>query len=603
MNIRRLYALFIISAICCATAIAATVVTICGDRYVCYTAVEKSSLHRVGRALNVSPEVVLRYNPWAEEGLAKGQTVLVPADKSMIPPVSQADYPSGVPMTYTLGPDENIYTVAQRFDASVEALIAANSSIPPANYEAGVTVTVLPRSATPFTVERKAVSFERYKLQNGDSFYMLAKKNGISESDIMAANPGIEQLKKGKYILIPRVAATTVTASAGMLSENELRNYYGQRIDALYAAAHPAKLKKKSDGNNIAIVLPFQLNKPQPPRQALLYTDFYKGFLIALDSIQRRGDAPRLNLTVLDTEHNLNVTDSLLATGTLDNMDVIIAPLEPKQLERIVNYGAEHDIAVLNCFATKNDDHLVKSNVIQANVPMPMMTAGVVNWVVETMPERSIIYVTDSGVEDAEAFTTLRDNFALTGIETLTIDIGSNELNFSELSLQMLPGSQYLIVPSNGSRSLLKHILPAIKKAKQERYDCEVQLLGYPEYVTYLKDFQTELQDVDTFMFSRFFNSNGYRTRDIEFYYSKWFNGSMLLSYPNMVLYGFDTAMCLMSAFNEGDSLVDHTELVSGIQTPFRFKPAGDDSGSGYVNDAICIVHFTPAHTIETIVR
>lgn len=605
LNISRLYLTLVILACSCLLVSAATVVTICGDRYVCYTATERSSLHHVARALDVTTETVLRYNPWAGEGLSKGQSAFVPADKSsMINPSAAATiYQRGTLLTRTLVADDNIYTLAQQFDASIEALIAANPTVSPESYTAGTTVTVPACSATPLTVERKQVTFERYKLQGGDSYYMLAKKNGLSENDLIAANPGTEQLKKGKYFIIPKMTKTSVTATPNTLTENELRDYYGHRIGDIYAAAH-ATVKRGNDGANIAIVLPFQLHKPQPPRQALLYTDFYKGFLIALDSVARRSDPPHVNLTVLDTQHNLNVTDSLLATGTLDNMDVIIAPLEPKQLERIINYGNSHDIAVLNCFSTKNDDHLNNSNVFQANVPMPMLTASVVNWVKEALPEHTVIYVTEGDTEDAEAFTTLRDNFAIAGVEAVSLPVGSGELSYDNLSLQMLPGSQYLVVPSNGSKSLLKRILPAIKKARQERFDCELQLLGYPEYVTYLKDLQKDLQDVDTYMFSRFFNSNGYRTRDIEYYYNKWFKGQMLTSYPNMVLYGFDTAMYLIEALTRSGSLAEHTDLVKGIQTSFRFSRMSDViTGMGFVNNAICIVHFTPAHTIETIVR
>lgn len=603
LNIKRLAAAVIIILACTSTIVAATVVTICGEQFTCYHATEKSSLHRVARALGVLPETVLTYNPWATDGVTKGQAVFIPADKaSMTPTDATSYYARGTMAKYTLGTDENIYTVAQRFDASVEALIAANPNIAPECYVAATTVQVPCGTATPLTIERKLVTFTRYKLQNGDSYYMLAKKNGLSENDLLAANPGTEQLKKGKYFIIPVVTSSSVTATPATLSVYELRNYYGRRLDDLYEAAHP-KTRAKSDGANIAIVLPFQLHKPQPPRQALLYTDFYKGFLIALDSIQRRGEKPRVNLTVLDTEHNLNVTDSLLASGTLDNMDVIVAPLEPKQLERIINFGNSHDIAVLNCFATKNDDHLNNANVFQANVPMAVMTASVAAWVKETAPDISVIYVTEGGVEDAEAFNMLRKKFDDLNIYNVSVPIGSVELSFDNLSLEMLPGSQYLVVPSNGSKSLLKRILPALSKAKKERFDCEIKLLGYPEYVTYLKDYQEDLQDVDTFMFSRFFNANGYRTRDIEFYYNKWFKGQMLASYPNMVLYGFDTAMYLVQALSNSGTLADHTTMERGIQTSFRFSHVGDDPAMGYINDAICIVHFTPAHTIETIVR
>ncbi len=556
------------------------------------TATAKTSLHGVSRELSVSPEVVLLYNPWAGQGVEKGYTVLTPVEVVDAPVVT-----SGAARQYTLNAGENIYTVSHRFNTSVEALVAANPTVHPDDYVAGKSVVVTPGTATPITVERTNVTFEHYKLCSGDSFYMLAKKNNLTEAELHAANPGIEQLKKGKYINLPTFRRVSVSNMPCDLSVAELRAYYGPRVDALYAAAR-ATLKSRS--LNIAMVLPFQLHKAQPPRQALLYTDFYKGFLLALDSLERRGDAPEINLMVLDTQHNLNVTDSLLATGVLDEMNVIIAPGEPQQFLRIATYGACKGIDVLNCFAAKSDLHLTNRNVFQANPSMSTMTAVVTDWLVERFAGHNIVLLNEKAGEDSEAFNMLKNQLDLAGKSVTVLNVGTGELSYDDVSLEMLPGSEYLFIPSNSSKSFLKRILPALKTAKNERVDCDMQLLGYPEYVTYLKEFQSDLCQVDTYIFSRFFNSNGFRTRNVESSYNKWFKGQMLTSYPNMVLYGFDTAMFLATSCNAVDGIETDESTVRGIQTPYRFIPI--DEG-GCENVAVCVAHFAPDKTIETIVR
>ena len=164
----------------------------------------------------------------------------------------------------------------------------------------------------------------------------------------------------------------------------------------------------------------------------------------------------------------------------------------------------------------------------------------------------------------------------------------------------MNPGTRYVFIPSSGSKNLLKKVLPALKQAKAERFDCDMVMIGYPEYVLYLKDYQNDLQTIDTYMFSRFFNAKGYRTRDFDTLYKRWFGGSTLTSYPNMGLLGYDTAMFIVKAFNETGNMGD-APLYKGIQTGFKFERV--NNWGGYVNQAIDIVHFTTDHTIITEVR
>ncbi len=71
----------------------------------------------------------------------------------------------------------------------------------------------------------------------------------------------------------------------------------------------------------------------------------------------------------------------------------------------------------------------------------------------------------------------------------------------------------------------------------------------------------------------------------------------MLVSYPNMGLYGFDTAMFLSHVFSQPEGLADDAPLYKGIQTSFKFRRATPQSG--LVNQAIDITHFSPDHKIE----
>ena len=307
-----------------------------------------------------------------------------------------------------------------------------------------------------------------------------------------------------------------------------------------------------------------------------------------------------INIRVWDTEHNLSVTDSLLALPEMQDMHLLIAPSEPKQLERLNKFGNDNNIDVVNCFTTKNNDYQENTNVIQVSTPTPQFAERVLDWFGRQFEGYNVIYLMDASNEGKEIFDNLRSHIDRMGMHTSSLTV-SGDLSFDNLSRHMNPGTQYVLLPSSSSKELLRKVIKALKQAKEERFDCEFCLVGYPEYVTYLKDYQTDLQDIDTYVFSRFFNSKGFRSRDVETLYKRSFNGEILTSVPSMVLMGFDLGMYIINTLGQGINIDSDTPLYRGVQTSFKFERP--NNYSGLINRAIEVVHFSTDHKITTLVQ
>ena len=114
--------------------------------------------------------------------------------------------------------------------------------------------------------------------------------------------------------------------------------------------------------------------------------------MLALDSANRITDK-HINLKVYDTQHNLNVTDSLLALPEMKLMNIIIAPSEPQQLSRINNFGKDNGVNIINCFTTKNEDYLDNPYIYQVNTPTNEMIHGVMNWFDERFKGYNVIFL------------------------------------------------------------------------------------------------------------------------------------------------------------------------------------------------------------------
>ena len=578
-----------------------------------HTVAQGETLYGLAKRYGTTVEELVAANPGTDGGIKTGQVLTIPQGSSQPAPdanqqvkdafsqnnasVMNLTLPQGSdPIFVTLKYGEGIYDIAKQYNASIESIILANPGLKPNEYTGDTKIKVLPNTALPFVYERTGVRNYKYEVQRGESYASIAKDNGITEQELKAANPDIKKAKKGKTIVIPKPFTERVTGEMATISLDELRNYYAPRINDLYDNLVGKRLENEV---NIAMVLPFQLHKSAPPKQAYLYTDYYKGFLLALDSVSHITDK-RINLKVYDTQHNLNITDSILALPELKMMNMIIAPSEPQQLARINAFGKANGVPVMNCFTTKNEDYLDNPYVYQVNTPTNEMIHNVMRWFDEKFTDYNVIFLVAGGDNDKEMFEHMRKHITGKKYPTATINV-NGDVSFNTISNQMNPGSKYVFIPSSGDKNLVQKYIKALKQAKNERFDCEMSLIAYPECVLYLKDYQTDLQDVDTYMFTRFFNAKGFRTRDLETAYKTNFGGEPLQAVPHMAIYGYDTGMYLLKSLGADGIIDNETPLYKGIQTSFKWERG--DNWCGYTNQAIEIVHFSTDHQITVYVK
>ena len=587
---------------------AATVAT--GQRH---TVEEGETLYGLAKRYGMTVEEIIAANPGTDKGIKTGQVLTIPgkgttastkvnANQQVMEAFGrnttmQVSVPQGSdPIFHTLQAGEDICSIAKQYNATIEGIISANPGLKPDEYTTGAKVKVVPNTALPFIYERTGRRNYKYEVKRGETYASIAADNGITENELKAANPDLKKVKKGKVITLPKPFNERVTGEMATIPIDELRDYYLPRINDLYDNLVAKRLENEV---NIALVLPFQLHKSAPPKQAYLYTDFYKGFLLALDSTTKVSDK-HINLKVYDTQHNLNVTDSLLSLPEMKTMNIIIAPSEPQQLAKINAFGKANGVPVLNCFTTKNDDYLDNPYVYQVNTPTGEMMHDVMRWFDEQFNGYSVIYLNDASDSGKEMFEHIRKHISHKKYSTETINV-NGDLTYNDISNKMNPGTKYVFIPSSGDKNLVKKYIKALKQVKSDRFDCDLSLIAYPEYVLYLKDYQTDLQDVDSWMFTRFFNAKGFRTRDLEAAYKTNFGGEPLQAVPNMAIYGYDTGLYLLHSLGVDGIIDEETPMYKGIQTSFRWERG--DNWRGYTNQAIEVVHFSPDHQITVNVK
>jgi peptidoglycan endopeptidase LytF len=157
-----------------------------------YTIKPGDSYYSLAKRFNTTVKALILANPGVNpNNLQIGQQICIPVAPTPTP------CPGG--FQYINKPGDTYYSIAKKYNVTVDALIAANPGVNPNNLQVGQTICV------PNTPPMPCPGGRFYTIVAGDTLYSLAKKFNTTVDAIIAANPGINpyNLQVGQVICIP----------------------------------------------------------------------------------------------------------------------------------------------------------------------------------------------------------------------------------------------------------------------------------------------------------------------------------------------------------------------------------------------------------------
>lgn len=295
-----------------------------GKKYYYYKVVKKETLYSLSRKLGLSQEQIIFYNPTVYDGLKANDILYFPAE----------DFTDGVP-TPSTQPSDNADSGSDSGNVTAKTDINSQSS----------TQTVT------------------HDVVKGETIYGISHRYGITTEQLMDANPAIRSgLKAGMSLIIPSPDDAPET------NHEIVRNVESQ--------IH-AQRKRDASSIDIAVLLSFDLDAPKKDRDAQYSLEFYKGFLLAVDTL-RELDRP-IHITTYDVGSSDSTLKSILDRAEMKHMQVIIPPVDIKGgLEMVGEYGRANDVMVFNIFNVRDKSYLTNPAMMQATVPQEVMYAKAV---------------------------------------------------------------------------------------------------------------------------------------------------------------------------------------------------------------------------------
>ncbi|NLW08222.1 MAG: LysM peptidoglycan-binding domain-containing protein [Clostridia bacterium] len=147
----------------------------------------------LAQRFNTTVEAIIAANPGINcDNLQIGQVICIPGTQPGVCPPGT--------FSYTIRAGDTCFALAQRFNTTVQAIIAANPGLDCNNLQIGQVICIpgrQPGVCPPGTFS--------YTIRAGDTCFALAQRFNTTVGAIIAANPGLDcnSLQVGRIICIP----------------------------------------------------------------------------------------------------------------------------------------------------------------------------------------------------------------------------------------------------------------------------------------------------------------------------------------------------------------------------------------------------------------
>lgn len=160
-----------------------------------YVIAPRDTIYGLAVRFKTTVSAILSANPFVEPTrLFVGQVLCIPRQQ-IFPPCPEGNY-------YALRRGDTLWAIARFFNISLDDLLEANPAIDPNRLRVGQVICI--PVATP-PVRRCPEGADRYVIRSGDTFYSLARRFNVSLDSLLRANPRVnpDALLVGQQICVP----------------------------------------------------------------------------------------------------------------------------------------------------------------------------------------------------------------------------------------------------------------------------------------------------------------------------------------------------------------------------------------------------------------
>lgn len=476
---------------------------------------------------------------------------------------------------YVVQSGETLYSISRSHGITVDDILNANPGLTE-NIMAGQTIKIPAVSSNP-QIRQLNPCKTTHIVQKKETIYGIAQMYGVTEEELIAANPGIkpEKLKKNTELCIPY---STQEKSAYKETQSQvLETIEAKRQESLI---------KYYDVLKIAVIAPFALNETRRSIDAQKMTDFYKGFLMAVDTLKHQGISCEIYAYEEIGSDGITI-QSVLNQPMLKHVNLIIGPFRPANVAKVAAFAADNQITMVTPMSTKSYDLSTYKNVFEVSAPQRMVYDQVCRKFADRFSSYNVVFVGMNDSKDNNELTNrLKQTLEKRNVSYKTINLD----NITTIKEQLSESKTNILVPSSGSERALKNLAQKLRNRGSELENCKITLFGYPEWQTYTGCAEILKKYNATFYATFFANPANSNIQRFDRIFTNWFRRDQVKSFPKYGVLGFDIGQYFIRGLHEKGSAFSAKTPVryDGMQMPFRFVQTSDNSAA--FNQSVMLV-------------
>lgn len=548
--------------------------------YFLHTIEKGQSLYSISKMYNVTTSDIIRLNPGCDEKIYAGQTIKIPKGKE-----SQKGE-----TFHTIQAGETLYKLTTMYNVSAKDICEANPGLSAENFRIGQVILIPQKEEKEVAVQTPPVEQsniqgpvvprckDMHKVKRKETIFSVSREYGISEQELIAANPELKKgMKKGQFLCIPYPAATTVQPT--------------QKEDPYAVPPSNSELFRKSKETpkemstiKAALILPFQEDKRM--------VEYYEGFLMAVDSLKRTGTS--LDLYVYDSGKDISTLNTILAKNEMKKMDIIFGPMHQNQIKPLSDFAEKNDIRLVIPFSQKGEEVFNNPAVYQINTPQSYLYSEVYEHFTRQFPNAHVIFIEPAiaDKEKAEFISGLKQELKSKGVSMQTVNESATK---ETLKAALRNDKENIFIPTSSTNVLLIKALPQLTLLVRDNPEQNIHLFGYPEWQIYTKDHLDSFFELDVYFYSSFYTNTLFPAA-VQFTnnYHKWYSKDLTSKFPNYAMLGFDTGFFFLKGLSRYGSELENNlpkMNLTPIQTGFKFQRV--NNWGGFINKKVFFIRFT----------
>ena len=345
----------------------------------------RETLYGIAQKYEVSVDDIKRYNKFLySRELKRGDRLKIPKLEKVNIVIEQKD-PENTEteqadtFIHEVQPKETLYGIARKYGISITEIKKMNPELED-TLPIGAKL-IVPSSSVVDSASIEEELYDFYEVQPKEGFYRLKVKLGLTEEQIVALNPYAKDgLKEGMILKIPKEASQTLQDSF-------------EKIDLSSSLSNPS-------AKNIAVMLPFQLRQFQADsleaneellqnnRTLRISLDFYT----AAEFVKEKGIS--VNIQTFDTEGSTSKLSSILSANDFSGTDAVIGPLIRKNVEKAATSLRSDNIPVVSPLSNRNIK--LTSNLIQTLPDDQLLKEAMIRYLEENHEGKEVLIIGDA---------------------------------------------------------------------------------------------------------------------------------------------------------------------------------------------------------------